>query len=50
MEAELQEIETRLKEKNQENNLLDFKLRQFVRNNEQQSGRAGYIKPHSGMH
>ena len=31
MEAELLEVEMKLKEKNQENNLLDFKLRDHVR-------------------
>lgn len=39
------QLELKLKEKNQENNLLDFKLRNFVRNQDQ-----SYLKPHSGIH
>ena len=46
-EQELLALEARLKEKNQENNLLDFKLREVARNNDSQ---AGYLKPHSGIH
>jgi hypothetical protein len=39
------QLEIKLKEKNQENNLLDFKLRNFVRNKEH-----SYLKPYSGIH
>ena len=46
LEEELLMIEQRLKEKNQENNLVDFKLRQVVRNNQE----IGFLKPHSGIH
>ena len=46
LEEELLRIEQRLKEKNQENNLVDFKLRQVVRNNQE----IGFLKPHSGIH
>lgn len=40
-------MEQQIKEKNQENNLLDFKLRDIARINE---SNAGYIKPHAGIH
>ena len=40
-------MELRLKEKSQESNLLDFKLRDMARNNETD---LGFLKPHSGIH
>jgi len=40
-------MELRLKEKNQESNLLDFKLRDMARHNETE---VGFLKPHSGIH
>ena len=45
LEQEVMQLEIKLKEKNQENNLLDFKLRNFVRNKEH-----SYLKPYSGIH
>ena len=36
-----------MKEKTQENNLLDFKLRDMARNTEIDNG---FLKPHSGIH
>ena len=36
----------RIKEKNQENNLYDYKLREIARNGEAQ---GEYLKPHAGM-
>jgi hypothetical protein len=35
----------KFREKNQENNLLDFKLRNFIRNQD-----SSYLKPNSGIH
>lgn len=35
-----------MKEKNQESNLIDFKLREMARNNDMD---AGFLKPHSGI-
>jgi hypothetical protein len=40
-------MEVRIKEKNQESNLLDFKLRDMARHNETE---VGFLKPHSGIH
>jgi hypothetical protein len=40
-------MEMKLKEKTQESNLLDFKLRTMVRNNDLENG---FLKPHSGIH
>ena len=40
-------MELKLKEKSQESNLLDFKLRDMARNNDTE---LGFLKPHSGIH
>ena len=40
-------MEIKMKEKTQENNLLDFKLRDMARNTEIDNG---FLKPHSGIH
>jgi len=47
LEIELREVENRVKEKNQESNLIDFKLREMARNNDTE---LGFIKPHAGLH
>lgn len=47
LEEELLNLEQKLKEKNQENNLMDFKLREMVRSNYDE---PSYLKPHSGIH
>lgn len=47
LEVELLNLEQKLKEKNQENNLLDFKLRDMARSNDEG---PGYLKPHPGIH
>jgi len=47
LEQEVRAMELRLKEKNQESNLLDFKLRDMARHNETE---VGFLKPHSGIH
>jgi hypothetical protein len=40
-------MEMRLKERGQESNMMDFKLREIVRKNDIDSG---FLKPHSGIH
>jgi predicted RNase H-like nuclease (RuvC/YqgF family) len=47
LEQEIKNMELKYKEKAQESNLLDFKLRQMVRNNDID---AGFLKPHPGIH
>ena len=40
-------MEMKLKERGQESNLMDFKLRDIVRKNDMDQG---FLKPHSGIH
>ena len=47
LEQEVKQMELRLKERGQESNLLDFKLRDMARNNDTD---LGFIKPHAGIH
>ena len=47
LEKELREMEARLKEKKQENNLLDFKLRDMARVNDSE---VKFIRPNAGVH
>ena len=47
LELELRQFETKMKEKTQESNLADFKLREMARANDME---LGFIKPHAGIH